>query len=86
MEVLPPKGPVGDTQSGNLFPQPYLRENACQLTIDIYTSSNWEEYPRIIPIEQGESVIELATTNQMGEGSGYLRGTIGCQGEEELAN
>ena len=38
---------------------------------------------RIVSIEQGESTVELATANQMAQGSGYLRGTIGCEGEEE---
>ena len=57
-------------------------EEDCQLAIDVFTSSNSEGVaPRIISIEQGESTIEIATANQMGEGSGYLRGTIGCQGE-----
>ena len=58
-------------------------EEDCQLAIDVFTSSNSEGVaPRIISIEQGESTIEIATANQMGEGSGYLRGRIGCQGEE----
>ena len=82
VDVLPPRGPLEILGHESVFATVFA-DNACQLEIDIYTSSNSGGVPpRVISIEQGESVIELATANQMGKGSGYLRGTIGCQGEE----
>ena len=81
VDVLPPRGPLEILGQESVFATVFAEED-CQLAIDVFTSSNSEGVaPRIISIEQGESTIEIATANQMGEGSGYLRGTIGCQGE-----
>ena len=82
VDVLPPRGPLEILGQESVFATVFAND-ACQLEIDVYTSSNSGGVaPRIISIEQGESTIELATANQMGVGSGYLRGTVGCLGEE----
>ena len=82
VDVLPPRGPLEILGQESVFATVFAND-ACQLVIDVYTSSNSGGVaPRIISIGQGESTIELATANQMGGGSGYLRGTVGCQGEE----
>ena len=82
IDVLPPRGPLEILGQETIFATVFA-ETPCQLEIDVYTSSNSEGVaPRIVSIAQGESTVELATANQMAQGSGYLRGTIGCEGEE----
>ena len=82
VNVLPPRGPLEILGQETIFATVFA-EAPCQLEIDVYTSTNSEGVaPRIVSVEQGESTIELATANQMAQGSGYLRGTIGCEGEE----
>ena len=82
VEVLPPRGPIEILGQESVFAT-VISDKACQLTIDISTTTNSaESSPRVISIDQGESIIELATANQISQGSGYLRGSVGCEGEE----
>ena len=82
VDVLPPRGPLEILGQESILAT-LFSEYPCQLTIDIFTSTNpGASSPHVVSIDQGESTIELASTNQMGEGSGYVRGTVGCQGEE----
>ena len=82
VEVLPPRGPLEILGLESVYAT-VVAENPCQLNVDVYTSSNSDGVaPRVISIEEGVSTIELVSPSQMGQSSGYLRGSVGCEGEE----
>ncbi|MCS5531296.1 MAG: immune inhibitor A [Candidatus Poseidoniales archaeon] len=82
VEVLPPRGPLEILGLESVYAT-VVAENPCQLNVDVYTSSNSDGVaPSVISIEEGVSTIELVSPSQMGQSSGYLRGSVGCEGEE----
>ncbi len=82
VDVLPPRGPL-EILGLESVSATIIAEKPCQLTIDVFTSSNSAGVaPRVVSIEQGASTIELTTSSQMDQDSGYLRGVVGCEGEE----
>ena len=82
VDVLPPRGPLEILGQESILAT-LFSEYPCQLEIDIFTSTNpGASSPHVVSIDQGESTIELASAAQMSQGSGYVRGTIGCEGEE----
>ena len=82
VEVLPPRGPLQILGLESVYAT-VVAENPCQLNVDVYTSSNSDGVaPSVISIEEGVSTIELVSPSQMGQSSGYLRGSVGCEGEE----
>ena len=82
VDVLPPRSPLEILDQESILAT-LFSEFPCQLEIDIFTSTNpGASSPRVVSIDQGESTIELASAAQMSQGSGYVRGTVGCEGEE----
>ena len=82
VEVLPPRGPLEILGLESVYAT-VVAENPCQLNVDVYTSSNSDGVaPSVISIEEGVSTIELVSPSQMGQSSGYLRGSVGCEGVE----
>ncbi len=55
---------------------------SCDLQIDLHSSeSSASQGPRVFPIEAGDSTIVILSASQITSSAGYLRGSIGCEGE-----
>ena len=81
IDVLPSFGPL-EVLSGESIYASVHSLHACNLEIDIHSSSSFaEDGARLVSIQSGESTIELLPSIQLTNSAGYLKGTVGCIGE-----
>lgn len=82
VDVLPPRGPL-EILGAEPVIATISADQSCNLLVDVHSSSaSAEGGPRVVEITEGESSFELLPASQMSDAAGYLRGTVGCEGEE----
>ena len=79
--VLPSVGPL-EVLNGETISALVITEKDCNLEINIYSSQeSADNSPRIIKLESGQHSVELLSESDLENNAGYLRGTVGCQGD-----
>lgn len=81
VEILPPRGPLEILGAEPIIAQ-ISADQACNLLVDVHSSATSAEGgPRVVEITEGESSFVLLPASEVSAAAGYLRGTVGCEGE-----
>ncbi len=83
VDVLPPRGPLEILGAEPIIAQVSAAQ-PCQLLVDVHSSvASSEGGPRVVELTAGESSFELLPASEVSASAGYLRGTVGCEGEHQ---
>lgn len=81
VDILPPRGPLEILGAEPIIAQ-ISADQACNLLVDVHSSATSAEGgPRVVEITEGESSFTLLPASEFSASAGYLRGTVGCEGE-----
>jgi len=81
VDILPPRGPLEILGAEPIIAQ-ISADQACNLLVDVHSSATSAEGgPRVVEITEGESSFTLLPASEVSASAGYLRGTVGCEGE-----
>lgn len=83
VDILPPRGPLEILGSEPIIAQ-FSAAQSCNLLVDVHSSAaSAEGGPRVVVITEGEASFELLPASEVSASAGYLRGTVGCEGEHQ---
>ena len=84
VDILPPRGPLEVLGAETIFAS-ISAEQSCNLLVDMHSSaSSAEGGPRVVEVPEGISTFELLPASEIEGPAGYLRGSVGCEGERQL--
>ncbi len=83
VDILPPRGPLEILGAEPIIAQVSAAQ-PCELLVDVHSSvASSEGGPRVVEVTAGESSFELLPASEVSASAGYLRGTVGCEGEHQ---
>ncbi len=83
VDVLSPRGPL-EILGAEPIIATISADQSCDLLVDVHSSAaSAQGGPRVVEITEGESSFELLPASEVDGSAGYVRGTVGCEGEHQ---